>query len=439
MLKKTRIALQRLLWLSIILPSIIVLLAGCSAPKPATLMSTPVIYTNATVDPFAHLDGKEQSTLTSFYYATNRLPLNDLDDGRQTYGNSVSDLLHFGSVTVRMGDTNTSWEDLYRASTRSERLDPIPIFVEKVQEYSTINPRNAESPLLRLPSSLQAFIDTINADLAKASDKEIMLYVHGTKNSFENAIILTAELDYFAGRDFVSFAFAWPSHQNILTYFFGIDVRRALHSTLSLHTLIDFLARYTEARHINIICYSAGGRVASKALYEMHQTHADLSAEELKKTFKLGTVLFAAADVPLDVFLKRLPAIAEMAQKVVVTVSDDDNVLRAASEFMGGGERIGSEKAEVNEENFVLTNKIDNFEIIDLSQGKKKRGFDITGHHYWYRHPWASSDIIFLLRTDLPARQRGLESSELEGVWYLTHDYPERVRRAAKKELEGQW
>ena len=119
----------------------------------------------------------------------------------------------------------------------------------------------------------------------------------------------------------------------------------------------------------------------------MRNTHSNLTAEELKKTFKLGTIIFAAADVPLDVFLKRLPAIGEMAQNIVVTVSDDDNVLRTASWVMGGSERIGSEEAETREEAFVLANNIDNFEIIDLSHGKRKRGFDISGHHYWYRHP----------------------------------------------------
>ncbi len=416
----------------------LLLLAGCSGPKPVTLMTTPVIYSNAAVDPFAHLDPEEKTISTKVFYATNREPLT-ADDGHLSYGNGVSNKLHFGQVTVRMGDKNASWQDLYLASMEEERAAPVPLFLEETHEWATLNPKNAESPALVLSPALQAFADKINSELAQAADKEIMLYVHGTKNSFLNAVILTAELDHFAGRDFVSFAFAWPSHQNIFTYLFGIDVHRAWHSTLSLHTLIDFLARYTQVEHINLICYSAGGRVASKALFEMHRTHADLSVQELKKTFKLGTVLFAAADVPLEVFLKRLPAIAEMAQNVVVTVSDEDNVLQAASEFMGGGERIGSKQAESREEDFVMNNTIDNFEIVDLSHGKEKRGFNIIGHHYWYRHPWASSDIIFLLRTDLPARQRGLESSDLEGVWYLTHDYPDRVRQAAEKELKGQW
>ena len=128
-----------------------------------------------------------------------------------------------------------------------------------------------------------------------------------------------------------------------------------------------------------------------------------------------------------------------MVQNIVVTVSDNDDVLRAISRFMSGSERIGSEEAGIREEEFVLANNINHSDIIDLLHGKKKRGFNITGHHYWYRHPWASSDIIFLLRTDLPAHQRGLEASELERVWYLTHDYPERIRKAAEKELDGQW
>lgn len=50
-----------------------------------------------------------------------------------------------------------------------------------------------------------------------------------------------------------------------------------------------------------------------------------------------------------------------------------------------------------------------------------------------------SSDIIFLMRTDLPPSRRGLSSSEAEGIWYFSSDYPERIKRAAETELNGQW
>ena len=258
---------------------------------------------------------------------------------------------------------------------------------------------------------LQAFADAINAELAIAVDKEIMVYVHGTKVDFTNATILTAEIDHFAGRDFVGLAYAWPSHQNILVYLTGADVSRALNSSRHLESVLLFLARYTKAKHINILSYSAGGRVASKALFEIRQTYSALSFEELQEKFRLGAVVFAAADVEVDKFLSRLPAISELADQVVITVTDDDNALKAAKKFMYGKTRAGTADAEIIEEKFIVENKLTNVEIIDVSRGQEIRGFDITGHHYWYRHPWMSSDIIFLMRTNLPPERRGLSST----------------------------
>ena len=93
-----------------------------------------------------------------------------------------------------------------------------------------------------LTPQLHEFVDAINSELAEAVDKEIMIYVHGTKVDFSNSLILTAEIDHFAGRDYIGLAFAWPSHQNILSYLLGTDVRRALDSSVIYHTLLDTLA-----------------------------------------------------------------------------------------------------------------------------------------------------------------------------------------------------
>lgn len=53
--------------------------------------------------------------------------------------------------------------------------------------------------------------------------------------------------------------------------------------------------------------------------------------------------------------------------------------------------------------------------------------------------PRMSSDIILLMRTNLPPDRRGLSSSEIHGVWYLAEDYPEKIKQAAEHELKGQW
>ncbi len=290
-----------------------------------------------------------------------------------------------------------------------------------------------------LSPTLREYADAINAELSKSRDRAIMVYVHGAKFDFFRSCALTAELDHFAGRNFVGIAFSWPSHQNILNYLTGIDVHRSWSSTRCFRSLIRFLSKATTAKTINIICYSAGGRLVSKALFEMRQMHTELNPDELKSLYKLDTVIFAAADVSVDDFLHRLPSISELSKQVVVTVSDEDNALETAKAVMGGSARIGTDEAELIEEEFAMDRALQNFEIVDLSRGKEDRGFDITGHHYWYRNPWASSDIIFLLRTDLPSYRRGLSPSEYQNVWFFGPDYPVQARDAVKKELSGQW
>jgi len=411
-------------------------LAGCASKKQLTLMPTPVIYQDSTIDPFVHLVPEHKSIKSQIFYATNRARVGSSDT--ISYGNILDPVLHVGKAIIRMGDPTTEWADLRKHSLSSEQIIPVPLTLEKIDEFAVM-PIKTERSHQSLSPELQSFVDSINSELAVAVDKEIMIYVHGAKVDFANSTILTAEVDHFAGRDFVGVAFAWPSHQNILSYLVGTDVQRALDSSASLHSLILLLSEYTAAEHINVLSYSAGGRVASKALFELYQSFSGLDDTVLKEKFRLGAVVFAAADVEVNIFLERLGPISKLAEQVVITVTDDDNALKAAQLYMGGNVRTGTVDAEAIEETFLLSNDIRNVEIIDVSAGKEERGFNIVGHHYWYRHPWMSSDIIFLMRTDLPPSRRGLSSTEVEGVWYLSPDYPEKIRRAAEIELDGQW
>lgn len=412
-----------------------VLLLGCAAPKPLGLMETPVLYHGAAIDPFAHLGPEDKTTLAHVFYATNRAP-QDPESG-VPYGNATSALLHLGRATVRIGDADTRWDDLYLASVSPSRGSTIPLSLLDVAELSAVHPGGGDEQALA--GGAQAIAAAINKELERTEAKELLIYVHGAKVDFAHACILTAEIDHFTGRDLVGIGFAWPSHQNILSYALGIDVRRAKDASASLRRLIELLAEHTRAEHINLIAYSAGARVASRALHELRGAYSGLDAAALRQRLRLGAVVFAAADVPVDRFLERLPAMGELADQVVVTVSDADGALQAAKSLMGGDARVGTLEAEDEEEAFALSHRIRNFEIIDVSQGQGQRGFDIEGHGYWYRHPWASSDIILLVRTALEPPHRGLEPAEHPGVWFFAPHYPRSVQNAARQALKGQW
>lgn len=416
----------------------VLLLAGCSGKPQFVLMETPAIYHHAAIDPFAHLEEHEKGTDMSVFYATNR-QRTVFSEGDLPYGNQKDDKLHFGKAVLRFGDEKFAWSDLYNASISPQREQPVSLSLEDHKEAGTLPEKHQFLMGDKLSEETQQFIAEINQQLSQVEDKEIMVYVHGTKVDFLNSVAMTAEIDHFTGRDFVGLAFAWPSHQNILYYLFGMDVTRAKDSSQALRTLVEFLARYTEAEHINILAYSAGGRVLSKALHELRNAHPELTKETLRQSFRLGAVIFAAADVPLDVFHERLPAISDLAAQVVVTVSGHDPALESAEKFMGGGVRISEVTAEEEELSLVKAMGIKNFEVIDLSLNSEGRGFDIVGHHYWYRHPWASSDIVLLLRTNLPPNRRGLSPAEMEGVFFMSPEYPGKAIEATKKELGKSW
>lgn len=406
--------------------------SGCASNKNLSLIPAPVLYNQTNINPFTHLKSDKKTTYNTVHFATLRKP--EFAKGNLTYGNGVSNQLHLGRAQVQIGNAAMQWQELERYSLSGDDTKVIPLTLTKVTEIAQLS--QTKQTQVDLTLEQRQFIDEINTELDNALDKEIMLYVHGTKAAFKNAAIIAAELDHFAGRDFVSICFSWPSHQNIFSYLIGTDVHRAKDASQSFAMFIEFLATHTKAQRINILSFSAGARTASKAIYEMAQAS---TTQNLRTTYKLGTVIYAAADVPIDVFFERLPASSLLAEKVTITVTDDDNALRAAKRFMRGLDRAGSTDSELAEENFILQSKLANVEIIDVSLGKELRGFDITGHRYWYRHPWISSDMIFLLRTDLPAARRGLSPADVEGVWYLAPDYPERIVTAANRELQGQW
>lgn len=413
-----------------------VFLGGCAAPQSYDLMPTPILYVNSSIDPFAHLSQEHKDPKTRIYYATNRAP--NTVNNRLVYSNRSSSNLRFGIATVRMGDQDTSWEELYQSSLSPDFSKPILVSLEKVEER-IINPQEGDPTETGISQEIENFFNLINSELSKAVDREIMVYVHGTKVDFTNSAVLAAEVEHFAGRDFVSLAFSWPSHQNIFSYLSGIDVKRARESSTALADVLVLLAKHTNAEKINILSYSAGGRVASKALSELRHKFSALNSNQLREVLKIGSVVFAAADVEVDVFLDRLEAASDLADQVVVTISDKDNALQAAHKYMGGTVRTGTSDAEALEMEYMAAEGLHNVSLVDVSIGREHRGFDVVGHHYWYRHPWMSSDIVFIMRTDLPPHRRGLQPAEIDGLWFFSADYPHRVRKAAKEELGDQW
>lgn len=371
---------------------------ACAA-DPEPLMDPPVVIA---------LGSAEGVPAESVLYATIRARDGQIDEA-VSYGVGTSEEVRFGSASVRL------------APAALDVLSTIEHFVFPWHDLHKTKPAEAGDVLAELEVALAA-----------TPAQDLLVYVHGTKVAFDLPISRAAELQHFGGRRFATIAFDWPAHSNIFAYAFGPDRQRAIDAAHPLAQLLDWLAEHTTAERIHVLAYSAGCETATFGLAELRAQYPELNATELRKKLRIANTVFACGDIEVDQFIHNLPAIHELAGRVTVLVSDHDTALLSAERWMGGRKRLGDghSEAELLEQTAILT--LPRFQIIDVSLGSAARGFDIDGHHYWYRHPWVSADMLMLLLTDRDAGERGLARGPWHQVWMLPADYPSRLRAAAR-------
>jgi esterase/lipase superfamily enzyme len=391
------------------------------------LMPTPVMYSKDHIDPFIHLPPDRLTTTMKVFYATNRN--SESKGGKAKYGKGIDDVMSVGEATVQFGEDGATWAQLEKASRASHQRDPeIPMYLKGAEEIAQFDAGQATGDGAKLTPEQRKFVDGINAQLKVVEDKQILLYVHGAKFTFESSLTQTAEVNHFAGRDLVSVGYSWPTHTNIIAYGFGVDVKRATHSSPILGDLIELLAAHTDAEAINLLSWSAGARVAARAVTDLRQKYSKLTSEQLRKKFRLKLLLFAAPDVPTVDFVAQLPSMHDMTDRLVVTQSDDDNTLKFGEKMMKGGLRAGMYLGTMDPDEYKkLATPLDRLEMLNVSAFKDERGFDITGHHYWFEHPWVSTDVLITIRTGLAPADRGLEPTGRLRYWGFKKNYPEEI------------
>jgi len=400
------------------------------------LMPTPVVYSESGFEPLAHIPEDERWIPRRVFYATNRARTDDPQ--KIEYGNNVSDTVSVGMALVGFDGPDVTWSTLDDISTAAQRDVDVSLSIAGIMEKG----RYATSDSLEQAASPEAagfMLDSLRDVIDDARDKDVLTYVHGAKVNFYNACVFAAQLDHFMGRDLTSVAFAWPTHQDIFSYIGGPDLARSYDSGAVLATFIELLAEETNAEQIHVLSWSAGARVAVSALADLASRYPDATPEELHERFRLGTVYFAAGDVPTAEFLRHAEAMNSLVDQLIVTQTDDDAALKASERVMAGGRRIGEESPRLFEQERDLLARLDKFEVVDVSIGSDARGFDITGHRYWFTHPWASSDVLLSIRTRLHPIERGLAQGPEPYLYYIPSDYPQRLRTLLQSSDLGAW
>lgn len=385
---------------------------------PMRLMPAPMVFKDERTQAVFTEAGDEAATEIRLFYATNRAALGSRE--ARTYARTAGDALHTGMVTIRIGDEATTWDRIVEWSTGTGDDRRPYLHLDAVDEAATIPPAGP------LPAEAEAWFAAVNEALATSRDKDIIIYVHGANTTLERGAGQAAQLQHFTGRNSVVLLFAWPTAENFLLY--SRDLVTAAQSAPELARLIDLLTRYTDADHIDVFTYSAGGMVGSKGLALFGQA-ADAAGAPPER---LGEVYHAAPDADFRGFVDDLRSYADDAGRITVAVNMTDSALRLSGRVNNASRAGRPDMEELSDEEtdwLLGATKDYGLELLRV-RPENIPGLSNFSHTFWYDDPWVSSDVLITLLYHLSPKDRGLDAGDTSfgaHYWTFSPDYPSRL------------
>ena len=405
------------------------LLAGCPGPH---LMPTPNVYVQTQAHPFADVAPPLRTNTVDVLYATDRQPV-PRDDGTLAYGSGRSFALAVGSCVVAIGQ-DVAWDTLVQQSQQAERTQELPLRIraltEQVKFPATPMPFVLHNGLPTVAPAVQEAYehaaDQVRQDirqrLALTSRKVAYVYIHGYNNTFEDGVLVIAELWHFLGRQGVPILYTWPAGAGGVLRGYTRDRESGEFTLFHLKQFLRLLASTPELEEIHLIAHSRGTDVLTSALRELY-IETSAAGKDFRTVYRIKNVVLAAADLDLEVVTQRLSAeyVGLGTERTTLYVSDVDRAIGFSGLLFASFRRIGQLRPEdLTDEQRQYLERVTRTQLIDA---RVPTGF--LGHAYFYRHPAVSADLVLVLRDQLepgspgrPLRKRGAN------FWQITPDYP---------------
>jgi len=404
------------------------ILANCSASRK--LVTSPNLYAESDSYPQVEIPRQQRTTTPKLLYITDRFATKT-KNGHVSYGAKRSSSMAFGELTVAFGK-GLSWQVLKKASAARNRKSSIVLGVTGIKEtirfpetpvpFGVKNGRIVETtaPEQMYNRKKRLFQKTLSSYLAAANSKEVVLFVHGYNNSFEEAALSLADIWHFTGRVGVPMLYSWPAGNGGFTGYFK-DRESGEFSVFHFKETISMIAKTPGVKRIHIVAHSRGTDVVTTALREL--VIADRAAgRDPGKSLKIQNLILAAPDLDFGVVRQRLiaerfgPAIGQ----ITVYMNQSDGALNLAQLLMAG-KRFGRIKeSDLNTNERAIFARVKNVHFIDV---ENVGGF--IGHDYFRKNPGVLSDIAITVQKFLAPGDKGRPLRNLSGnFWLLPKNYP---------------
>lgn len=418
------------------------------------LIATPYVSRNAAAAEVLNgLSPDLQTPAIPVLYVTDRLKI-ESDERGVRYGHGRSRSAAFGEALVSLSPEPT-WEELVRVSTSGKREREFDLRVSRTTELGSFQPlpslyvprdgRIARNPIAaqKYESEFAAFQSILRRWLLRTDRKEVMVFVHGFANRFDDAVLRLAQAWHMGGRQGVPIVYTWPAGSGgPLGY--AYDRESGEFTILHFKVLLLMLAATPEVERVHIISHSRGTDVAFTALRELNAELRGLTGVSIASSLfpsraaptpedgsipgpmawellKLETWILAAPDLDFDVFVQRYfgENLLRVANRTIVYFSRQDAALDWARWLFASRRRLGELDAEdIPAESRPLLAQVSQLQLINA------RVTGASSHSYVLQHPSALSDVIIALRENAPpGSPRRPLGAAYEGVWLLTNDY----------------
>ncbi|MDB4909051.1 MAG: alpha/beta fold hydrolase [Gemmatimonadetes bacterium] len=249
--------------------------------------------------------------------------------------------------------------------------------------------------LLNAPRGLSpdGWIDLLRRDAARAGGRELLVYVHGFNNSFEDAAKRTAQLAFDLNMDgLMAVMYSWPSRTGVVSYPSDEDASQA--AIPSFEKFLTRLADSSGVSRVYIVAHSMGTRMLSVAL-------SDLVKKGKRNLF--AEVVLAAPDIDADVFQQQLlPAMQQSARRFTLYASRRDLAI-AASHELHHDIRAGEDAAQWD--------RVAGIDVVDASNMESS----FLGHAYVAENKQVLDDLFMLVRHGLAPSERNLRRQPTSG------------------------
>jgi len=251
------------------------------------------------------------------------------------------------------------------------------------------------------PLPREAFFGRLRAAVGRSGQKEALVFVHGFKVSFPEAVLRTAQIAYDLGFDGAPITYSWPSQATLSGVAYHADETNAEWTVPHLERFLTEVASRSGAQRIHLIAHSMGNRPLTAALTRI----AARMGPNSRPLFE--HIVLTAPDIDTDTFLQLAGEFSRPGRRTTLYASSNDKALQFSREIHGGYPRAGDSGRDV-----VVVRGLDTVDVSSVDTS-------FLGHSYYGENRSVIADLFGLIRDGkTPDRRFGLRPRTKQGLRY---------------------